>query len=286
MDRRNLMKLAGTGIALSATAPALMGCSKAATATQPIDYQSDAGRLKTVLLMRGALDERLVTNWIRARYFGVIGDKMQPLFGVVAATFNRYRQMENGGYEYATREIAYFTDHDCTEALETYENPYTGEVVSIPQGGVDAALVRIGPDMHYALAEERPGIEMKHTFYPVHLDGDDVWLTESENVAVNFPGGLPPFRYQDVATYHAPKAELEAADAVAVQALVGYSSVTSWRPWLNMPAGTQGHLTATGTGRTNSSFDAMPKAWIEATKKRNPHILDDPGALLDEVWNK
>lgn len=282
LARRDMIKLAGTGALVASASPAF---SMGGPAADGIDYASDAGYLKTVVLMRGALDERLSINFIRARYFGVIADEMKPLFGVVAATFNRYRQVAGGGYEFATREIAYFTDHDCTHALDTYENPYTGETVSIPEGGVGAALVRIGPDMHYALKEERPEVDMKHTFYPIHLDGDDVWLTEAENVAVGAPGAPPSFRYQDVATYHAPRAVVEAPDATAVSALVGYSGLTSWRPWLNMPAGTQGHLSSFGSGRTNVALDDLPRAWLEASAVRNPHVLDNPGALLDEVWN-
>lgn len=281
--RRDMLKLAGTGTLLAAST----GCIGKPLRAQgtPGDYASDADRLRTTILMRGALDDRLCINWMRARYYGVIGDEMTPLFGVVAAVFNRFRQTADGGYQYATREVAYFTDHDCTQALDTYENPYTGEVVSIPEGGLPATAVRITPDLHHHLVEERPGVEMDHVFYPIYISGDEVWLTESENAAVSIPGAGSPFRYQDVATYHAPVAAVQDPEAKAVSSLVGYSSVTSWRPWLNMPRGTGGHLSAFGSGRTNSRLEDIPQPWLDATATRNPHLLDDPMAALDSAWN-
>ena len=280
-DRRDVLRIGGAG-ALAAAAAPMMGN---APASGGFDYTSQAGRLRTVLLMRGALDDRLCVNWARARYFGIIGDEMKPMFGVISVVFNRFRRTADGGVENATLEVAYFTDHDCNQALDTYENPYTGEIVSIPEGGLPASGVRISPDLHYSLTHERPGVTLDHTFYPVFHSGDEVWLTESENAAVALPGGLPPFRYQDVTTFHAPRAEVEHPDAVAVGSRVGYSSVTSWRPWLKMPTGTPGHLSAFGSGRTNSRMEDVPQAWLDATAIRNPHLLDNPAAALDPVWN-
>ncbi len=281
--RRDTIKIAGAGLAAAGAAPAL------GMANQPprgeFDYASDAARMRVWRLMRGALDDRLNISWAKARYYGVVGDEMRPMFGVVSVVLHRMRPLADGTVEHINREVGYFTDHDGTQVIHTYDNPYTGETVEIPVGGYPAASVIMAPDLSLSLKEERPGLNIFHETRPLYISADQVWMTESTRAETQFPGMDAPFRYNDVATYHASQAAIENPDAVQVPALVGYSSVVGWRPWLNMPAGQQGHLSAFGSGRTGSNMNDVPQAWLDEAEQKEPALVRDPSATLDSLWN-
>ncbi|AXU21046.1 hypothetical protein C7W88_18905 (plasmid) [Novosphingobium sp. THN1] len=98
-----------------------------------LDVTSEAGRLRNFIMMRGALDEGLITSWVSARYYGVVEDRMDPLFAVVSAVYSRYRQVADG-YEAVNFELAWFTDPVTGKALETWDNPYTGKTCKVPTG--------------------------------------------------------------------------------------------------------------------------------------------------------
>lgn len=288
IDRRGLI---GTGMASAAMFAAMRGSAvSAADATssrgsgQPLELDSVAGRQRALMLLRGALDENLVMSWVSARYYGVIEDRMDPLFAVVSAVFSRFRQASDGAWEVYNAEIAWFTDADTGKALDTYTNPYTGESVKVPQGGYPPSKLRIGTDLSLHLEREIPGLTMEHEVLPFDVRGDDVWVTERSRTAMAVPGADKPFRYSESNTFHASKAAMEAPGATRVPVQVSFTNVCSWRPWLNMD-GRPGHLTAIGVGGHNASWEQFPPAWIEATRARRPEVLKDPAALLAPLWD-
>lgn len=126
-------------------------------------------------------------------------------------------------------------------------------------------------------------MQLDHRVAPLYMNGDQVWMTETVNSAVSFPGASRPFRYSDLSTYHASRSAIENPDAVQVPTLVGYSSVVSWRPWLAMPTGHPGHLSAFGSGRTGSNFGEVPAAWLAEAERRIPEFLADPESALNPV---
>lgn len=250
----------------------------------PLDIGTAEGRLRTFMMLRGALDEGLTMSWVSARYYGVVEDRMDPLFAVVSAVFSRSRQMSEGRFEAVNAEIAWFTDPVTGAALDSYHNPYTGEEVQVPQGGYAPSKVRFGPELELQLEKEIPGLTMEHEVLPFDLRGDDLWVTERTRTAMQVPGVTKPFRYSESNTYHASRAAMEAPGATRVPVSVSFTNVCSWRPWMNM-GGRPGHLTATGVGAHNAQWAQMPSAWIAATRARRPEVLEDPAALLASLWD-
>lgn len=283
-DRRTLFNasLGGAG------ALAMFGSAQALAATtargHPLDLETPAGRLRAFMMLRAALDEKLTMSWVSARYYGIIADRMDPLFAVTSAVFSRSRALADGSFETVNAEIAWFTDPESGKVLDTYHNPYTGEDVKVPQGGYAPSKLRFGPDLKLHLEKEVPGLEMSHEVLPFDVRGDDVWVTERTRTAMSFPGASKPFRYSESNTFHASKAAMEAPGATRVPVQVSFTNVCSWRPWLNM-GDRPGHLTATGVGGHNANWDQMPTNWIEATRERRPEILKDPGTLIAPLWN-
>lgn len=275
-DRRSVLSaLAGGGAMLAGAAP-LQALTRGAGF-------APADRLRTFMMIRGALDEGLVTSWVSARYYGVVEDRMDPLFAVVSAVFARFRQVDDG-YEAVTFELAWFTDADTGKALDSYRNPYTGQDCKVPTGGLAPSRIRFGKDLSLRLMRDVPGLTMEHEVLPFDERGDDLWLTERSRTAMTFPGATRPFRYSESNTFHASRKALARKGATRVTSEVSYTNVCSWRPWLAM-GDRPGHLTATGTGRQNASMDSLPPVWLEATQARRPEVLKDPAAMLAPLWD-
>jgi hypothetical protein len=154
--RRTILAMTG-GMALAGAASTL------ALAAGPgaSGLETPAGRLRAFMLMRGALDDRLVIGFVSGRYYGVVDDEMKPLYGVVAATFGRYRPRADGGYDGASYEIPFFTDLETGAPLERWLNPYTGETVAVPQTALPPAPIVITADMSVRVPKLPPGVTVE-----------------------------------------------------------------------------------------------------------------------------
>lgn len=251
--------------------------------TSSLDTRSPQGRFRTFALMRAALDEQLCTSWMKAQYFAVVEDRMEPLFGVVSAVFARYRRRENGGLEAVSAEIAWFTDNETGQVLDEFLNPWTGRKVKVPEGGLAPSRYFIGADLSLKLGRAVPGMEMVHDVLPIEARGPDVWMTERMRSAVTIPGKPRPFRYSESNTFLADRKALSAKGATRVTSNVGFTNVCTWRPWLEM-GDHPGHMTASGMGKQNTTIESLPAAWVEATNARRRGFLDDPAKVLAPLW--
>jgi len=247
------------------------------------DPAAPGERLRTFMLLRGALDQRLVTSWVSARYYAVFEDRMEPLFGVVSAVFARYRPLAGGAVEAVNAELAWFTDPATGKVMDSFLNPLNGKTCKVPGGGFMPSKIRFDTDLSFHLAKPVPGMEMIHEVLPIEARGDDVWVTERSRTAFTPPGAAKPFRYSESNTFHARRSTL-APGATRAVSEVSFTNVCSWRPWLQM-GDAPGHLMATGIGRHGAAMAELPPAWIEATQARRPDVLKDPGALLAPLWD-
>lgn len=265
----------GSGLALAAT-PAM-----AAKASIP-SLDTAEGRLRAFMLMRGALDDRLVIGCMNARYWGCVNGAMVPMFDVVSATFSRYRRLPNGDYHGASLEQAYFLDKDSGEWLQSYANPYTGKTVKVPTGGYPATAVVFTTGLEMKVPQLPPGMVLNHTTSPITVQGDDVMLTEVTSATTTLPGGISS-PYHEVVGLHARLSEINRSDAKKVRAETSYTSVKAWRTWLDM-AGHPGETVSTGLGLYGVRLSDLPKVWLDPARKHRPELLADPLKLLDPAW--
>ncbi len=270
---------------LAGAASAGFGVASVAAA-QPagLDLQSPQGRLKAYMQLRGALDGQLVIGFVSGRYYGVVDNEIKPLYGVVGATFARYRRRADGGYDAVSYEVPYFTDLDTGVALDKWANPYTGEVVDVPQTGLPPAKLVITPDLHINLAKGFPGMTTDNRVVSTQVAAPDVWITEETKASIVMAGAPKPFHYGEIVTLHALLSDFADPATPRIQCQTAYTSVVSWRPWLKM-ADRPGHLLGNGSGRYGATLDQMPPNWLEAVSKRRPDVLKDPGAPLQALWS-
>ena len=273
-SRRGLLGGIGGAGLLAAGTPAL-------AAGHTLDFTNRKDQLTALIKMRASMDNRIVMGGVKGYYYGVVNNKMTPLFGVLAGTLARYKQVDEWNYEGASFEVAYFTDWETGELLETFDNPYTGETVEVPQtrSGPSKLLLslegRRAPSDNPALAS----MDINHRFITPRNDNGTIVLVEEIRVGTpdGFPG--PAFAYNEVTTYRAQMVDVANPDVKLANDSTHFNGIVSWRPWLKMP-GHPGHLFGTATGGRFETVDDFPPYYLELTNKHHPDVFSDPAALL------
>lgn len=273
-DRRRFL-VAGAATLAAAAAPAAADPSSIPV---PPNLKDPRDLLRTFIRMKGSLDDRLVVSSLSGCHLGVVDAVTQPLYGVLAATFQRFRALPDGRFEALSFEVAYFTDLATGKVIDKYLNPYTGETVTVGHARSRPARITYNHDLSFSLTPPIPGFELTHRVRPPVIIGDVLTMAEEGFTVVKVPG-QPPFRYSEVSTLHANMADLADPHSPQIPARTAYTAVANWRPWLNM-GGRPGHLVGTGAGVLGITLKDLPEEFVRATAERHPDVLKDAGALL------
>jgi hypothetical protein len=274
--RRDTLRLLGGIGALSALTPDLTNAASTSVAlTNPRD------RMRTYMLMRGALDDRLVIHWLQGRYYGLVEGEATPLFGIVSAQVSRSRPDNAGGYAIVRGEVSFMTNADTGEVVREILNPYTGAVVAVPTRGYPPSLNRIRPDLSFEIPQQ-PGATLRHEVQGIVAKDGDVWISELSTAKTPVPNSKPSL-YNEMLTYHAKAADLKRRDIRRVPCEISFTNTVSWRSWMNM-ADHPGHLLAVGAGAYVNAIDELPIVWLRAARAENLPFLNDPLGFLAPVW--
>jgi hypothetical protein len=259
----------------------------AAARDAPRETLSPAERLRLYLLMRGALDERLVVSFVECNYWGIVNAEMTPFYNLVAATFARYRPAPGGGYEVVSFEIEYFLDAATGGVLHEWKNPYTGKTVLAKHSDSVPVKFIIGPDCQIRSPPPPlvPGAVSSHETQPLRIVGDDVWSAEVAYARMPV-SGAKPMLYNERIINHAHMSTLTEAGITRAGSDVTYVGITSFRPWQEMDKNQPGEMLGLGSGTVGIDPHDLPPSWIAATEQHRPQALVDPGVYLDPLWDK
>ena len=268
-----------------------IACAGAFAATSPVSAAPalaltvPADRLRAYMLMRGALDDRLLISCISCQYFGVVNAAMTPFYDLVAATFSRFRPAPNGGYEGVSFEIEYFIDRDTGEVLDKWRNPYSGEIVTAKHNDSTPVKYVIGADTRMGLPPALlfPGSRVERALPRFDVTGPDIWVRENTTAIIPV-AGAKSMNFNEIVSYHAKVDDLLKPGVTRLQADSEYIGVSSFRPWQAMGE-RQGNMIGYGIGGSGLAMSDLPPRWIAATKKLHPEALTNPGAYLDPLWN-
>jgi hypothetical protein len=280
-SRRSAIGFGTLALGLPALGSAFASGAQAQTAGKPLDLSNKADFLTALQKMRGALDGRICMGYVKGLYYGVVDDRITPLYGVLGGTFSRYKKLANGNFEGRTFEVAYFTDWTTGQLLDTFKNPYTGETVSVPQTRMGPSTIIITPDgLQIGGGGGLPGMNVAHRFLPARVVNNDVWIVEESIVGTSPDSKGPKFSYNEVTTMQTTLSELNDPKLMQTPTHVHYSVVVSWRPWLKM-GDRPGHLMGNAAGRRLNKMTDYPIEYQEWTKKYHADVWADPSAILD-----
>ena len=286
--RRQLCQSLMAGAAL--VGPGLIPLN--ASASIAPDLGSDRDLLRALIKMRGSLDSELVIGWLRAKRFSISQGRIEPLCGLIAATFSRFRQVSDDLFEAVVLEITHYTDFETWELLDTLVMPVTGREVEVP-------AFRFGPTRtRYAVSlDERHEFEPQEgTTQEAFSPAASVRMTKSIQREYAREGTLllrheehgrvrptdsdiPNMFYKESTIWSAPLDDVLDPGLTRVDALVNYSAMTSWRPWMHM-GDVPGHTSSNGHGARARSLDDLPEDFLTYTRRLHPDVLEDPDAAL------
>jgi hypothetical protein len=271
---------------------AILGATAAltiATAAQAGEsLTTPAARLRATMLLRGALDERLVVSFIECNYWGVVNAQMTPFYNLSAATFARYKARPDGGYDVVSFEVEFFIDPATGGILSNWQNPYTGKMVVAKHNDSVPIKYSIGADCQLATLPKPlfPGTVIKHETLPLRVVGDDVWSTDTTfaRVPPSAPGGKPIF-FNEKIINHGHLSAITRPGVKQIHADVTYVGVSSFRPWQEMAENQPGEMLGLGHGAVGLDRNDLPATWKAAAAIHRPQALTDPGAFLDPLWH-
>jgi hypothetical protein len=219
------------------------------------------------------------------RFDGVVGDAVTPLFGVLSAVFSRYRSTASG-YVIVGYEQAYYTDLETGRVVDRLKNPYTGESVDVPVYSRPPTTLVLDADLrfHGPLAPP-PNVQVRQFARGPEFVAGDVVFVEEVSVTVDGTTSDPEFRYRDHTVLRARRSDLERRDTQTTPCQTTFDATCSWRPWLKMGA-RPGYLSALGYGNFGTGMESLAPAWVEATKRVNPGLLDHPERALEPAWSR
>lgn len=233
MTTSNMRPSRRTALALGAAGAIAVGAGSArpARAAAP-DLNDPADFLTTIVKMRGATDGSIAMGWITGQRYAVFDGKVTPMFGLLASTFFKYTRIDELTFEMRSFEVAYFTDLATGKLLEKWENPFTGEVVDVPQTRMGPSIVPVKPT-GFDLSEvpSMGAMNADHFFRPAVTQGDDIWITEEIKISGDPPASGPSkFRYNEMTTYNAKLSDLAKPDLATVPTSIQYQSIVGFSP--------------------------------------------------------
>ena len=291
MNRRQVCGAlaAGTGLIGIGLASPLVA------ATKELDLDNDSDLLRALIKMRGSLEPELVIGWLRAKRFAVSNGRVEPFCGVLAATFYRFGQVSDDLFEAVALEITYYTDLATGELLDSVVMPFSGKRVTVP-------IHRFGPTTtRFAVRLEEQedfepvagttqdqfapaaSVRMSKSIAPGYVRGEELYLRHEEYGRV-YPADSsnPNMFYKESTLWSAPLNKVLDERTANVDTRVGYSAMTSWRPWMQM-GDVPGFTTSNGFGGKARSLADLPDDYLRFTERTNPDVLEGPEALLDAL---
>ena len=218
-----------------------------------------------------------VYGWTGYAFSRVPGESDRRLFAVDGMNIRQCGSVEDPdkgtGFRMVSKEILLYRDPKTGKVLDEWENPWTGETVSVLHVANDPVnQPPVFPDDN----GDRPFA------LPFVINGDHWWLTFTIPLRYDDPLGG---EYQDYigGKYHATEMfnffgdvadlEVDAGDTSDIR--IGWIRISSWLPWMKMGdrPGTMYFHTA---GRKLDSYDQLPAVLKERIARDYPGYVEPP----------
>ena len=224
-----------------------------------------------------AADGAPATFWWHGQAFSRRqGERDRLLFNVegmnVRACTSDVHPERGKGYKQVSRELLIYRDVQTGEALSTWENPWTGEVV-------DVLHVANDPVNFAQYEKDRTG----QPFRWRGLIAEGQWR-RNLTVPLFYPNPLAGGYQAEVGgTYHATEmfnflgdvADLLDAAKETTGSHVGWARMSDWLPWMKM-GGREGLIYMHTAGLRLSSWDALPDSMKDEITKHYPAYREPP----------
>lgn len=255
----------------------------------------DEALLTAFVKARYALDERITHGWMDAMTYAFVDGAVYPLYRLRAGTWVWLRRRDATHFEGRTLETAYFFDPRTDELLTRLTMPVTGRQVDVRpyRAGPSDFVVGVRQQTSGAFrmaGETRDGAAFFHPgttqrsqalSQPVR-ERDRVYIREDLATRVRGEeGGRPRFFYAEWTITEMAWRDLRNPRLRSADSTLQYSAVAAFRPWMQMD-GVPGHTLQNGRGGKAHRVQDFPPRFLEAVRRFDPDLLEDPRGVLGE----
>lgn len=222
----------------------------------------------------GDTSERETMVYARSTVFAFVpGQRGRPILGMEVVGVKRYERIE-GGWQRVQREIAFYTDPDTGEILDSWHNPWLDrEVRVIP-------VLNDPVNRRHVIDEQGGGWSVNYMRHGDHV-------TFYREIPLRYPNPLPYSEYPLHSTgdwYEAMElfnnfvslADLEDPEITSAPGTGSWTRVGPWLPWMEM-GNRPGWLVYHGRSvKLMDGAEALPDHVREAIERDYPKYLRAP----------
>jgi hypothetical protein len=236
--------------------------------TQLLDAQS-------WVKIRSSLDPAQSTFliWTGSIYAFVPGEKRKRLFKMVGMSVSRCLPTAENSWEFTSRELTYYLDPETGEKLQTWQNPWTEEILPVMHVANNPVQGKFSGQFPAQVEDETTTLAFDiFPDYPNPLS-DPKYVAYSPN---------PNYQAAELFKFKVPTAELFDEKRLSVANLwLTWDRIGPWVPWMKM-GNRAGHLIYSGSGKKIADFDQLPQLLKDEISTRIPLYRHAPEASLDE----
>src|SRR5579883_736216 len=224
---------------------------------------------------RSSLDPTQSTflTWTGSIFAFIPGEKRKLLFKILGMSVSRCILTQEGNWDFTSRELTYYLDPQTSQVLHKWENPWTGETVSVMH--VANNPVQGNFKGQFSAPVEGESTTFVFDIFPTYPNP----LADNPKFAPYSP--QPIYQAAELFKLTVPTADLLNPEQASVSQLrLSWDRIGPWLPWMKM--GTNpGHLIYSAYGSKANSFTDLPQLFQNEINNRIPLYKNAPQSLLD-----
>jgi len=225
--------------------------------------------------VRSSLDAtQTFLTWTGSIYAFVPNEPKKRLFKMVGVSVSRCIANQDGGWDFTSRELTYYLDPNTGEILNTWENPWTGEILPVVHVANNPVQGRFkGRFPAQVNGDTTTFVFDLFTSYPNYLAGDERFSDYSPN---------PTYQAVELFKLTVPTEDLLDSEKPSVsKLLLSWDRIGPWVPWMKMGNRT-GQLIYSASGLKVNSVTDLPQLLQDEINTRVPLYKNAPKSRLDQ----
>lgn len=255
-----------------------------------LDLRTPMGNVEAYARIVGNTDPTSVSySWYTGRVSGHRpGEAARDLMRIIGMGTVRLLAREAGpGYLMLRKELGYFIDTNTREVLDYWENPYSGEIVTVDHIANPSINLELKPYRgETGLYEEVDKAKARPFLLDWTRVGDrvltenyaDLWVRNPLDPAIwQRESSGPMIAISDSNSFNVDLSELQDPALTKVPSQGYWVHRRPWQPWMLMgqAAGGIEYICATGSA---ASLEELPVQIVELARQRHPGFLEAPTA--------
>ena len=242
-----------------------------------LQLEDPVARSNLIAKVFGSTEEAERHAFLKFHIYGYAGDgNLIPFFTLNNYVIQKWVPGEAGNFEVKHWEVGYYSEFDEVAPIDQWENPLTGETVTLPHFVLGPLPRSYGPGKGKSSGSFAPD--------PLNISmiGNRIYIPTLTKIKLpntltveewGAYGSGPTTYWDSMLVYSADIEDVLDAEKTHVAAEMHMQNFVSWAPFLKL-GDSPGRTMARAYGQHISGFDALPEDLRAAFKKHTPEIFD------------